>query len=115
MSWRGFRDVHCAANVFHTIARAATLYFNASNKDNSLDSRSDNKGPEPEAVTVAKLWGRQYAFVGLERMGGVVTFDLSSPISPRMIYYINNRDFTEDPENGNPGDLGPEGILVINC
>ncbi len=97
-----------------TAARYPT-FFNASNTDNALDSRSDNKGPEPEAVTVAKMWGRDYLFIGLERIGGIVIYDVSNPYQPRFVDYVNNRDFTEDPETGTPGDLGPEGILVISA
>lgn len=97
-------------------------YFNASNDANeddgepALDDRSDNKGPEPEAVTVAKLYGRHYAFVGLERIGGVVVYDVTWPRSPRFITYVNNRDFTVDNEQleqGLAGDLGPESIVII--
>jgi DNA-binding beta-propeller fold protein YncE len=43
--------------------------FNASNSNNTFKNRSDDKGPEPEGVTVATLEGRQYAFVALERIG----------------------------------------------
>lgn len=90
-------------------------FFNASNTDNAFDSRSDNKGPEPEAVTVARVFGRQYAFIGLERIGGVMIYDLTLPFFPRFVGYENNRDFTQDPETGMPGDLGPEGIIVIDA
>lgn len=98
--------------------RTATVFplnFNASNTDNVLDSRSDSKGPEPEAVTVARVFGRQYAFIGLERIGGVMIYDLTLPFYPRFVGYENNRDFTQDPEDGVPGDLGPEGIIVIDA
>lgn len=94
-------------------ASAFPINFNASNTNNSLDDRSDNKGPEPEAVTVGRVFGRQYAFIGLERIGGVVIYDLSIPFFPRFVDYVNNRDFTQDPETGMPGDLGPEGLKII--
>lgn len=98
-------------------------FFNASNEDNAFDSRSDNKGPEPEAVAVGEIAGRPYAFVGLERMGGIAVFDLSNPKAPRFVTYANRREFTEavSLQNGegetvpNPaaGDLGPEGIKFV--
>lgn len=93
--------------------------FNASNDDNEGDDRSDDKGPEPEALTVGTLEGRTYAFIGLERVGGIMVYDISSPESPRFVQYINPRDFSEDPENPddsyNPaaGDLGPEGMVFV--
>jgi DNA-binding beta-propeller fold protein YncE len=89
--------------------------FNADNDENfSFDSRSDAKGPEPEGIAVGKVRGRTYAFVGLERVGGIMIFDLSNPENPRYVDYFNNRDFSaEDVENGGVGDLGPEGLVFI--
>lgn len=91
--------------------------FNASNSNNTLDNRSDDKGPEPEGVTIASLFGRTYAFVLLERIGGVMVFDLKDPTAPEFVQYINVRDFTKDPEDQTAaaGDLGPEGVLVVSA
>ncbi|MEE4193170.1 MAG: choice-of-anchor I family protein [Halieaceae bacterium] len=97
-------------------------YFNASNDANeddgapAIDDRSDNKGPEPEAVTIAKIRGQHYAFIGLERIGGVAVFDVSDPKDPEFVLYENNRDFLADNEAvemGLAGDFGPESILII--
>ena len=82
-------------------------------ENGSFDSRSDDKGPEPEGVVVGKLHGRQFAFVGLERIGGVMIFDVTDPAEPRYVSYTNNRDFLVDAESGDAGDLGPEGLLFI--
>lgn len=87
--------------------------FNASNSSNSRDSRSDDKGPEPEGVTIGKVAGRTYAFIGLERIGGVVTYDVCDPHHPFFVDYVNNRDFTKDVDTAAAGDLGPEGIIFI--
>lgn len=94
-------------------------YFNSNHEENAFDNRSDNKGPEPEGVTVAKLWGRDYAFIGLERIGGVMIYDISNPYAPQFVQYLNNRDFRFDPTNEveRPfvGDLGAEGLIVIEA
>jgi len=88
--------------------------FNSDNAENdSFDSRSDNKGPEPEGVTIGELNGRVYAFVGLERIGGIAVFDVTNPNGPFFVQYVNNRDFAGDPEAGTAGDLGPEGLIFI--
>ncbi len=89
--------------------------FNSSNDENgSFDDRSDDKGPEPEGVVVGKIGGNHYAFVGLERVGGIMIFDISQPASPRFVDYVNNRDFSvEDVEQQDAGDLGPEGLVFI--
>ena len=71
--------------------------FNSTNDTNdSADSRSDDKGIEPEAVEVAKINDRTYIFVGLERMGGIMVFDATNVEAPVYQSYINNRDFTAD-------------------
>ena len=88
--------------------------FNSDNTENdSFDARSDNKGPEPEGITVATLFGRPFAFVVLERVGGIVVFDFSNPRSPRFVTYVNNRDFAAT-DVMQARDLGPEGVLVIS-
>lgn len=95
---------------------AASLpdFFNSSNDANdSADSRSDDKGPEPEGVTLGSFRGRQYAFVGLERIGGVMVYDVTDPRGPFFVQYLNPRRFDGDPEAGTAGDLGPEGVLYI--
>jgi hypothetical protein len=70
------------------------------------DNRSDNKGPEPEGIVVGKVRGRQYAFLGLERQGGIMAFDLdATPGRARFAGYINTRD----------ADLGPEGVDFVSA
>ena len=99
------------------IATELPDHFNANNDDNdSFDSRSDNKGPEPEGVVTAELWGKPYAFVGLERVGGIVVYDLSDPAAPSLVLYDNSaRLFDGVPEDGTAGDLGPEGLELISA
>jgi hypothetical protein len=98
--------------------------FNSSNNsNNSSDSRSDDKGVEPEALEVALINGRHYAFIGLERQGGVMVYDISDPSNGLFITYVNNRNYQQpvctevdggkcDNATYNPkaGDLGPESI-----
>lgn len=84
--------------------------FNASNSNNNYKNRSDDKGPEPEAVTTAVINGTPYAFIGLERVGGIVVYDLSDPTAPVFTGYVNNRTLGDD----EGGDLGPEGLLYLS-
>ncbi len=44
-----------------------------------FDSRSDDKGPEPEALTIAEVDGRILAILGLERQNGILVFDITDP------------------------------------
>ncbi len=86
--------------------------FNASNTNNTFDNRSDDKGPEPEAVTIGDVGGTPFAFIGLERVGGVMVYDLTLPENPRFVSYVNTRDFLADVESDG-GDLGPEASAFI--
>jgi DNA-binding beta-propeller fold protein YncE len=101
------------------VKSVAPGFFNVSNTNNTLDNRSDDKGPEPEAVTVGEVNGTLMAFVGLERQGGIMVFDLTNPNAPQFLQYLNNRDFTVATNlgggvaNSAAGDLGPEGLLFI--
>lgn len=95
-------------------ARRFPTEFNADNDENgSFDKRSPAKGPEPEGVAVGRVGGRTYAFIGLERIGGIIVFDVSDPAAPRFVQYANDRNFDGDAEAGTAGDLGPEGLLFI--
>ena len=88
--------------------------FNANDEENgSFDSRSDDKGPEPEGVAIGQLWGRTYAFIALERIGGIMTFDVTNPRAPEFVDYVNTRDFAGNPESDGAGDLAPEGIIFV--
>ncbi len=80
--------------------------FNAGNSNNTPEDRSDNKGPEPEGIVIAKFGSKVMAFIGLERVGGVAVYDVTSPSMPVFQSYINTR-------TGTDGDLGPEGITFV--
>ncbi|MFO1390735.1 MAG: choice-of-anchor I family protein [Agitococcus sp.] len=89
--------------------------FNSNHEENGGDSRSDDKGPEPEAVTLGKIAGNTYAFVGLERVGGVMVYDITEPENARFVQYINPRDFSAATNSSAAGDLGPEGFKFIKA
>ena len=86
----------------------------ANNQNWTRDSRSDDKGPEPENVTIKRLFGRQFAFIVLERIGGVMIYELTDPSAPVFIDYINTRVVNQTSTSAAAGDLGPEGVFVIS-
>jgi hypothetical protein len=47
-----------------------------------VESRSDDKGPEPESVAFGVVDGIPLLFVGLERTNAVMTYDVSNPAAP---------------------------------
>lgn len=83
--------------------------FNCSNDDKSIDDRSGKKGPESESVTLGTVGEKTYAFVGLERVGGVMVYDITDPAHISFANYINSRDYSEDIA----GDNSPEGLCFI--
>ncbi|MEW6428814.1 MAG: choice-of-anchor I family protein [Thermodesulfobacteriota bacterium] len=90
--------------------------FNSDNEENdSFDGRSDDKGPEPEGLAIGRIGNRTYCFLGLERIGGVMVYDITNPRAPEFVRYLNNRDFAGDPALDTAGDLGPEGLLFIDA
>lgn len=95
------------------LAQIYPANFNASHDNNNLDSRSPAKGPEPEGVVIGKAFGRTYAFIGLERIGGVMVYDITNPYDVRFVNYANNRTFANPFGFATAGDLGPEGLVFI--
>jgi hypothetical protein len=77
--------------------------FNSNGTAATFDTRSDNKGPEPEGIVLGKAFGRTYAFIGLERTAGVMVYDVSDPFKPSFVQYVNT----------SPDDISPEGLLFI--
>ncbi|MDM1487507.1 MULTISPECIES: choice-of-anchor I family protein [Acinetobacter] len=97
-------------------------FFNTGHDEgNALDSRSDAKGPEPEGLTLGKIGQKTFVFIGLERTGGVMVYDITDPKKPVFQDYLNTReDFIKDPatefaagRGSTIGDLGPEGLTFI--
>ena len=91
-------------------ADALPANFNASNSNNTLKNRSDDKGPEPESVVTGKVGDRQLAFVALERIGGVMVYDVSDPEAPTFERYLVTREFVGSTVGP---DSGPEGMVFI--
>lgn len=70
----------------------------------NFDSRSDNKGPEPEGVVIGVVNNRVYAFIGLERTGDIMVYEVTNPTRPQFIEYINT-----------PEDVGIEGLTFVSA
>lgn len=84
-----------------TSAKTPTL-FNSEGARTNFDTRSDNKGPEPEGVAIGVVNNITYAFIGMERVGDVMVYDVSNPAAPVFIQYLNV-----------PEDLGVEGLIFV--
>ncbi len=91
----------------YTAANLPTL-FNADHEDNVAKGRSRAKGPEPEGVTVAQIGTETFAFISLERVGGVMVYNVTNPNNPTFVEYKNSRS-----TSAYSGDHGPEGITYV--
>lgn len=94
--------------LFTSKSPITAAFFNADNDNNTLKNRSRSKGPEPEGVTLATIAGQVYAFVALERVGGIMVYNITDPTNVKFVDYKNNRT-----TNLATSDLGPEGIIYI--
>ncbi|MBY0485782.1 MAG: choice-of-anchor I family protein, partial [Flavobacteriaceae bacterium] len=91
----------------YTAANFPTI-FNSDHESNSVKNRSRAKGPEPEGITVAKIGTETFAFITLERIGGVMVYNITNPNNVSFVDYKNSRS-----TSAFAGDHGPEGITYI--
>lgn len=68
------------------------------------DGRSDDKGVEPEGVTLLDIAGAKYAFIGLERTttSAIAVYDITDPFNSSFVDMIVS-----------DGDVSPEGIQAF--
>ncbi|MEX1113795.1 MAG: 5'-nucleotidase C-terminal domain-containing protein [Akkermansiaceae bacterium] len=73
----------------------------------TYDTRSDDKGPEPEGVAVTTLPnGTVIAVAAMERQNGVIVVDITNPAAPQVVRYINDSDV---------GMVGPETVTIVDA
>ena len=80
------------------------------------DTRSDDKGVEPEGVTVGMVNGRPTAFITLERADAIAIYDLSDPANPQFKQLVPTGDAPEG-VHFVPAASSPNGrsLLIISC
>jgi hypothetical protein len=109
----GLEQIFDSGDQFERITLADPTYgsmFNASHDNNTAKNRSDNKGPEPEGVSIATINGKTYAFIALERIGGVMVYNVTNPANPVFVQWANSRS-----TSAVTGDRGSEGIFFIKA
>ena len=86
----------------------ATLDPTRFNMNNGLltnfDTRSDDKGPEPEALTIGQFGSSLLAFVGMERQNGLMVYDITDVNNPTFVSYLNSQA---------NGLISPESMVYI--
>lgn len=120
------KRVYNSGSDFEKItARIFPDFFNTSNDEDKgvdeLDARSNKKGPEAENITVLNIKDKTYAIVGLERISGIMIYDITDPSNPVYKDYFNNRIFIKSVNDGEEiglekrGNIGPEGLCAIEA
>jgi hypothetical protein len=94
--------------MYTALTPAYSPLFNADHGNNTAKGRSRAKGPEPEGITLGQFGDKTYAFIALERIGGVMVYDITNPISPEFVDYKNTRNLISL-----GGDLGAETLTFI--
>lgn len=64
------------------------------------DARSDDKGSEPEAITLGRVGAKTIAIVGMERADAMAIYDVTDPTAPVFVKMYKTGD-------------APEGVLFI--
>jgi hypothetical protein len=97
-------QIHDSGDLLEQVTGALVpAKFNSNGTPGTFDTRSDNKGPEPEGLAVGEAWGRILAFVGSERTGGIFVVDITQPLEPELLQYVPQP----------VGDLAPEGLAFV--
>ena len=103
----GFSQTFDSENQIEQITandpRFANIFNSSNGSSTNFKNRSDDKGPEPEGIIVETINNTPYAFIGLERVGGVMVYDITNPAAPQYVAYENNR----------AQDQGAEGLIFI--
>ncbi len=123
VSANGLKLVFDSGSDFERItAETMPEHYNCSNDTLDIDDRTGKKGPEPEALTVGEIGDKTYAFIGLERISGVMVYDITKPSQAKFVNYLNSRNFSqiisEQDDDGDTltvtgGDVAPEGMSFI--
>ncbi len=93
--WNG----NTGAQVFDSKNQLEQKIIEATKYD---DNRSDDKGVEPEGITIGKIGAKVVAFVGMERADVMAIYDITDPTNPVFLKLLNTGD-------------APEGITFISA
>ena len=77
-----------------------------------IDTRSDDKGPEPEALAFGRIDGKDFIFVGAERQNGIFQFDITDLNNVSIVGYFN--PITSSADSGG-SFISPESILFLDA
>lgn len=95
--------------------------FNCNGDQPSFDARSDDMGVEPEGIVIGKIGLKTFAFIGLERFGGVMVYDVTDPFHVSFAGYATSRragkilNLKKPPRDSSQfGGISPEGLFFVS-
>lgn len=56
----------------------------------SFDFMSPEKGPEPRALTYARIGATHYVFVGMAKQGAILVYNVNNPANPVFVSAVND-------------------------
>lgn len=80
----------------------------------SGQSRSDDKGPEPEGVTVGMVGASRIAVIGMERMSALLFVDITNPAVPKVLKWEQMLPVGTVVPGALNQTWSPEGLLFID-
>jgi len=99
------KRVYDSGSFFAEMGKGDPATFNVNNgRAAEWDTRSDNRGAEPEAISTAIVGGRPLLLTATERQNGVYLFDCSMPSRPRLLSALNEL---------RSGHSSPESALIL--
>lgn len=96
----------------YVAANDPTTFNINSGLTSNFDTRSDDKGPEPEALAFGSIAGRDYLFLGAERQNGIFQFDITDLNNVTITNYFNTVTNTTD---SGGAFISPESMLFLDA
>lgn len=109
----GLRIWDSGSDFEEITAARVPLLFNSEGTAATFDGRSPNKGPEPEGITTGQVGGELWAFIGLERVGGWMAYDITNPFSPEFRLYFPSTETSPESLEFVPAWDSPTGYPLL--
>jgi len=104
----GTRVFDSGSEFAQILARDYPALFDAN------DKRNDDKGAEPEALAIGQVGNSIYAFIGLERAGGIMVYNITNPAKAFHVDYFTTISSSLEANDPNSGDRAPESIFFVS-
>lgn len=109
----GLRIWDSGSDFEEITAAQVPLLFNSEGTGATFDGRSPNKGPEPEGITTGQVGGELWAFIGLERVGGWMAYDITDPLNPDFRLYFPSAETSPESLTFVPAWDSPTGYPLL--